>query len=120
MTIDQWLSSDARFAIREYGRASAHDDLVDDVDDELWPRLRLIYLLRREVLEGELRERLLLDDYVTDHLGQGLPQEVPCEFPDLSIDTPPNRAIRATIRYALAQVPLLELEAARIAVRKRA
>ena len=36
------------------------------------------------------------------------------------MDTPANRAIRATVRYALTQVPLLELEAARIALRKRA
>jgi 5-methylcytosine-specific restriction enzyme subunit McrC len=218
VTGDHWAPEAARFTIREYGTASAPPELVDSVEDALWPRVRLTagrragerdwtvsaeqhvgvarlrvgardvplsirpklavdvffladyafgggsdrnvlvdrrlqadlaairtdpaacliawlladverfarrhlrrtYLLRREVLEGELRERLLLDDYVSGHLGQGLPQEVPCEFPDLSVDTPANRAIRATVRYALTQVPLLELEAARIALRKRA
>lgn len=218
MTADRWGPVDPRLSIREYGTAVAAPELVDQVDAELWPRLRLTasrragdhdwtvsaaqhvgvarlrigardvplsirpklpvdvffladyafggetdrnvlvdrrlqadlaairtdpaacliawlladverfarrhlrrtYLLRREVLEGELRERVLLDDYVSGHLAQGLPQEVPCEFPDLSVDTPPNRAIRATVRYALSQVPLLELEAARIVLRKRA
>ena len=117
--VDRRLQADLA-AIRTDPAACLIAWLLADVERFARRHLRRTYLLRREVLEGELRERLLLDDYVSNHVGQGLPQEVPCEFPDLSIDTPANRAIRATVRYASTQVPLLELEAARTALRKRA
>ena len=117
--VDRRLQADLA-AIRTDPAACLIAWLLADIERFARRHLRRTYLFRREVLEGELRERLLLDDYVSDHLAQGLPQEVPCEFPDLSIDTAPNRAIRATARYAMTQVPLLELRPARIALRKRA
>ena len=67
-----------------------------------------------------MRERLLLESYVAGFIATGTPQNVPCEFPDLSLDTAPNQALRATARLALDRCGLLRLPEARSELARRA
>jgi 5-methylcytosine-specific restriction enzyme subunit McrC len=113
--VDRHLRADLA-AIRRDPTACLIAWFLADVEAFALRYLRRGYEMRREVLEGGLRERLLLEEYVAGGLGEGRPQEVPCEFPTLTRDTPANRAIRATVQLALRRRRALTRPTARAAL----
>jgi 5-methylcytosine-specific restriction enzyme subunit McrC len=116
--VDRRLRADLA-AIRRDPTACLIAWFLADVEAFVLRFLRRGYEMRREVLEGGLRERLLLEEYVATGLAEGRPQEVPCEFPTLTRDTPENRAIRATVQLALSRRRALGRPEARAALGRR-
>jgi 5-methylcytosine-specific restriction enzyme subunit McrC len=78
--------------------------------------LRRDYRSQAQVLEGKARGKILVGQYVKNHLAVGEASSIPCRVLERTQDTPNNRLLKAGLRYIATLSHALPVPAARYAV----
>ncbi|MFJ6099311.1 5-methylcytosine restriction system specificity protein McrC [Williamsia muralis] len=81
--------------------------------------LRRGYATRTRVLEGKVRGKILVDQYMKNHISTGDAGRIPCKIIERTQDTPNNRILKAGLRYIATLSHTLPVPAARRAVLKQ-
>ena len=78
--------------------------------------LRRGYESRVHVLDGKVRGKILVGEYVKNHIAMGDAARIPCKLAVRTQDTPNNRILKAGLRYIAALSHALPVAGARRAV----
>lgn len=78
--------------------------------------LRRDYQSKTRILNGKVKGKILVNQYVTGHLALGDAARVPCRIQERTQDTPNNRVLKAGLRYIASISHNLPVPASRGAV----